>query len=319
MRKAIAVVICVLSCGPPQIFVEQLTICSFNIKFVGLYKKKDNAALAQLIAPYDMVIVQELVAPPDDGQYPDGTPYREDTEADAFFDAMAAQGFEYSLSSEDTGSGEENHKASSATEWSVVFYKPDKITLAEDLPNGFLAEDRSAHPVYRRVPHAHSFRTVGDGMDFVIINVHLYPGASKDEERKAELEAIADWIDAHDETEGDFYIVGDINIEDAKELAEVTPAGFISLNDECRKTNTAAGSSKPYDHFLYRAAAVPKLDEVDEEFDFRVIDLIEEMRDDWRRSGSYPGDPYNGNLFAQYYSDHHPVLLRLIVPGQDDD
>ncbi|MCY3869771.1 MAG: hypothetical protein OXG87_09450 [Gemmatimonadetes bacterium] len=316
MKKHLLYFILLLLFGCRPQVDEQITICSFNIKFLGLYKKKDNEALAQLVGKYDMVIVQELVAPPDNGQYCGGESYSEDPEADAFFDAMTAQGFDYSLSCEDTGRGEKIHKAGSSTEWSAVFYKPDKLKIAPDLPNGFLAKDRSAHPVYPRVPHAHGFRTINGKMDFVVINVHLSPGGNKKKERKAELLSIAQWIDRHDAQEQDFYIVGDMNIENAAELKAVTPAGFVSLNDECRKTNTAAGSSKPYDHVMYRPA---RLDEIDEAFDFQVINLIDQMRGTWRGSETYPGDPYNGNLFAQHYSDHHPVLFRLNIPGKDDD
>ncbi len=266
-----------------------------------------------------MVVVQELVAPPDNGQYCDGTPYTEDPEADAFFDAMSAQGFDYSLSCEDTGSVEKIHNKGINTEWSVVFYKPDKLKIADDLPHGFLAKDRSAHLVYRRVPHAHSFRTIDGKMDFVIINVHLFPGRNKKKERKAELLSIAEWIDQHGEQEQDFYIVGDMNIEDKAELWDVTPAGFVSLNDECQKTNTAAGKSKPYDHVMYRPAKHAALDEIDEAFDFQIIDLINQMRDTWQSSDPYPGDPYDIYEFPKYYSDHHPVLFRLIIPSKDDD
>lgn len=307
-----------LSCQPAVVEYE-ITVCSFNIKFVGLYKKKDNKALAELVGHYDMVVVQELVAPPDSGQYCDGTPYREDPEADAFFNAMSVRGFAHSLSCEDTGSGQTIHKRGSSTEWSAVFYKPDKLVPADDLPHGFLAEDRSAHPVYRRVPHAHGFRTADGRMDFVVVNVHLHPGKREREKREAELLGIANWIDQNDSHERDFYIVGDMNIQDATELEALTPPGFVSLNDECRKTNTAIGSDKPYDHVLYRPAERAELDEIDQTFDFQVIDLIDAMRDAWRDTSPYPGDPYDGNLFAQYYSDHHPVLFRLIVPSRDDD
>ena len=312
------ILLLLFGCQPPAID-QQITICSFNIKFLGLYKKKDNEALAQLVKKYDMVVVQELVAPPDNGQYCDGKAYRGDPEADAFFDAMSAQGFDYSLSCEDTGRGENIHKAGSSTEWSVIFYKPDKLKIAHDLPNGFLAKDRSAHPVYPRVPHAHSFRTIDGKMDFVVINVHLSPGGKKKKERKTELLSIARWIDLNDAQEQDFYIVGDMNIENAAELKAVTPRGFASLNDECRKTNTAVKSRKPYDHVMYRPAERAALDEIDELFDFQVINLIDAMRSIWRGSETYPGDPYDKNLFPQYYSDHHPVLFRLNIPSRDDD
>ena len=310
-RYFLSFVLLLIGCQQPVID-EQITICSFNIKFVGLYKKKDNDALARLVGKYDMVIVQELVAPPDSGQYCDGTSYREDPEANAFFDAMSAQGFNYSLSCEDTGSGKDIHKGGSSTEWSVIFYKPGKLRVADDLPHGFLAEDRSAHPVYPRVPYAHGFRTIDGKMDFVVINVHLSPGGNKGGQRSVELLSIAQWIDRHDVRERDFYIVGDMNIENAAELQAVTPAGFVSLNDECRKTNTAAKSSKPYDHVMYRPAKRAALDEVDEAFDFLVINLIDQMRGAWRGPSVYPGDPYDNNLFPQYYSDDDvPILVEI--------
>ena len=75
-------------------------------------------------------------------------------------------------------------------------------------------------------------------MDFVLISVHLKPGSSGSEEqrRKHELSAIASWIEDQDEHEKDFIILGDMNIYDAEELADATPAGYLSLNDECVPT-----------------------------------------------------------------------------------
>ncbi len=70
---------------------------------------------------------------------------------------------------------------------------------------------------------------------------------------------------------------------------------------------------------MYRPTKRAALDEVDEAFDFLVINLIDQMRGAWRGSSVYPGDPYDNNLFPQYYSDHHPVLFRLNIPSQDDD
>ncbi len=36
-------------------------------------------------------------------------------------------------------------------------------------------------------------------------------------------------------------------------------------------------------------------------------------------SGLRVGDPYDGNLFGQYFSDHHPVAFRMVIPAADDD
>ena len=51
----------------------------------------------------------------------------------------------------------------------------------------------------------------------------------------------------------------------------------------------------------------------------KVINLIDEMESYWTSSDPYPGDPYNDNLFKQYYSDHHPIVVELATQGADDD
>jgi hypothetical protein len=153
----------------------------------------------------------------------------------------------------------------------------------------------------------------------VLVSVHLHPkdtsaGALR---REHELASIAAWIDDNDDEEQDFFIVGDMNIQDEHELATATPPGFLSLNDECRPTNTNTNGPKPYDHAMYRPAFTP---EIDESFDFEVIDLIEAFRTGWTGTEAYPGGPpYDHNEFRAIYSDHHPVVFRFIVPDADDD
>lgn len=237
---------------PPA--VETVNICSFNIEFLGSSKERDDDALASVVKGYDLVVVQELVAPPYPAPFPDGTPVKPDPQAAEFFEAMKANGFTYWLSEEDTGTGAKIHSNGTNTEWWVTFYKPDKIERAEDLPHGFLADDRSDNPDYERVPYAFSFRTDDSRMDFVLISVHLQPGsAAKDKARRRhELAAINSWITTRVTKEKDFIILGDCNIENAYELREDTPAGFLSLNDECRPTNTNVNGPKPYDHVFYR-------------------------------------------------------------------
>ena len=112
--------------------------------------------------------------------------------------------------------------------------------------------------------------------------------------RKHELAAIASWIDANDDQEQDFIILGDINIEDSAELHEVIPEGYISLNDERRRTNTlindAPGNgAKPYDHVMYGPEFTSE--EIDENFDMVVIDLIELMKGSCEKE-----DPYRRSI-----------------------
>jgi len=59
--------------------------------------------------------------------------------------------------------------------------------------------------------------------------------------------------------------------------------------------------------------------EIDQGFDMVVVNLVETMKKFWAASGPYPGDPYDHNRFRQHYSDHHPVVFRMIVPEVDDD
>ena len=297
---------------------DHLTICSFNIQFLGHYTSRDHQSLADLMAPFDIVVVQELVAPPYPMDFPDGTPVNADEEARAFFDAMRGHGFAYWLSEEDTGKGSTIHTNGTGTEWWVVFFKPDRVDTAADLPLGFLAQNRAGHPDYDRVPYAFAFRTPGRTLDFVLVDVHLRKdgGQANRDRRRHELASVAAWIDAHDTSERDFIVLGDMNIQNAAELPYATPAEYVSLNGEAVPTNTNVNGPRPYDHVMYRRAFTTEMDEA---FDVKVVDLIKAMRPYWRSSEPYPGDPYVHDAFRQRYSDHHPVVFRLIVPEADDD
>jgi len=57
-----------------------------------------------------------------------------------------------SESQKEIGTGEENHSIMPKTEWWIAFYQPDSVTPADDLPHGWLAEDRSAQGDFDRVP-----------------------------------------------------------------------------------------------------------------------------------------------------------------------
>jgi len=297
---------------------HELTVCSFNIQFLGNFKKRDDETLAKVVQDYDIVVVQELVAPPIDGTYPDGTHYSADPQAAEFFQAMQDRGFLCILSEEDTGTGDTIHRATSATEWWVVFYKPSAVARANDLPHGFLAEDRSNNDDYERVPYAFAFRTLDSHLDFVLISVHLQPGdSSSDQARRShELASIAQWVDDHDDVEHDFVLVGDMNIKDTEELGSATPQGFISLNSQCLPTNTNPNGPKPYDHIMYNPTCTPEINVGS----FQVIDLIQAVKPYWLSgNGAFPGDPYDHNEFRQHYSDHHPVVFTMHIPAADDD
>lgn len=301
--------------GEETNLVNPIEVISFNIQFLGHFKNKQNEVLAEILAPFDLIFVQELVAPPFECDFPDGTPCKPDQEAAEFFQAMQAEGFSFVISPEDTGTNDTIHKNSSGTEWWVAFYKDERISPAEDLPGGFLADDRSNHPDFERVPFAFPFRFDGK-TDIVFISTHLKPGhESSDEARRGhELAAIFSWIDAHDEQEKDFIVLGDMNIDDCVELGAVTPPGFRSLNDTCQITNTNPNGPRPYDHVIYNLESSGN--EIGELFE--VIDLIEAVRPLWTGSEPFPGDPYVHNEFRTRFSDHHPISFQILI-GEDDD
>jgi len=293
-----------------------LSICSFNIQFLGSSKDRDNDALASILNHYDLVVIQELVAPPYPGVFPNGERYKPDPESKCFFDAMKALGFDYILSEEDTGTGDTIHSNGTNTEWFVAFFRANRVRRAADLPSGFLAEDRSNNKDYERVPYAFAFRTTSKTLDFVLISVHLQPtsGPANRARRKHELASIATWINRHNEKEKDFIILGDMNIDNAAELADDTPPGLLSLNYECRPTNTNCRDPKPYDHIMFNPRFTV---EIDRRMD--VVNLVEAMRGFWHQPGDYPGDPYNHDEFRKHYSDHCPVVFQMMIPEVDDD
>jgi exonuclease III len=305
--------------SPPQHALDtQLSVCSFNINFLGHYKSRDDVSLATLLKDFDIVVVQELVAPPYPLTYPDGTAAHPDAESARFFDQMTRHGFKYWLSEEDTGPGDTIHTNATSTEWWVAFYKPEAVQTASDLPWGFLADDRSNDSDYDRVPYAFSFRTSDGTLDFVLISVHLRAGGgSLDMQRRSQgVRLIVTWTGTRASSEKDFIILGDMNIESSAELATFVPAPYASLNAACVATNTSPSSPKPYDQVLVDPSHTH---EVDTAYGFRVTRLVDALEPTWRGPGAYPGDPYDASAFGQLYSDHNPVSFAFRLPGFDDD
>ncbi len=295
-----------------------ITVASFNIQFLGNSNSRDDAALAAVVAEFDIVAIQELVSPPYAGTFPDGSQFNPDPQSAEFFDAMQAHGFEFVLSPEDTGTGEVIHRNGSSTEWWVVFFQPDRVTVDDTLQNGFLAEDRSNHANFERVPFAFGFHSVDGDFDFVLISTHLKPGTgSTNRARRAEeLNTINQWIQNQAGSERDYVILGDMNLY-RNELAALIPDGLQTLNDQCLRTNTAS-VARCYDHVLYNPVNTSEVDADS----FRVIDLIDRMRPFWQVQNPglpYPGDPYEHNTFRSMYSDHHPIAFSFTVTEADDD
>ena len=295
---------------------DTLNICSFNIQFLGNFKNKDNATISKIMKPYDMVIIQELVAPPVAGFFGDHTPYQIDEESKAFLTEMKKAGFSFWLSAEDTGPTK-NHVNSTASEWWIVFYKRNKIHCDSSRFFGFVSEPLVANPNQDRVSYVFPFKTVKGNSTFSVIPVHLNPGDAKEDyaRRQVEFSYLFNWTKKQPEKNKDFFVLGDCNIYESSEFLHFKSLDFFSLNEKCKFTNTKIYESKekgkPYDHIFYNSHS--KEDLILNSFS--AIDLRKAAK---TFNPTNVIEPYDHDDFRTKYSDHLPVVFQLIT-GKDTD
>lgn len=297
---------------------DTLSICSFNIQFLGHFKSRENAILAEVVKNHDIVLVQELVAAPLDGNYPDGTPFKKDIESAAFVDEMTKRGFDYWLSTEDTGPTK-NHTPTTASEWWIVFYKKKAVLPDTSRCYGFVSAPLVNNEVYERVPYAFPFKSVKGKSNFTLISVHLKPGDSALEKqiRQKELVELFKWTSTVNESNKDFYVLGDCNIYNANEFTHFKSQNITSLNEACISTNTLMygdpTKGNPYDHVFHHSSSKEDI----LKGSFEVIDLRKAILDNSKK-GQYTVDPYVHDDFRTQFSDHVPVMFQLIT-GKDKD
>jgi endonuclease/exonuclease/phosphatase family metal-dependent hydrolase len=308
--------------GSPTTSLEpkDLHVCSFNIKWLGSSKSKENRKLVDLMLTYDLVIVQELVAPPFDGVYPNGEKYDGDAESAVFFDLMYDNGFRFFLSNEDTGKNK-NHSGSSQSEWFVVFYR-DGVLRVDSSRCEFISSPLVLNSTFDRVPYRVQFSTIDNTLDFSVINVHLASDEGAVAERKKELETIVSYANSQWNNEKDFLIVGDMNIQSSAEFTTVLPIQWQSLNDECRATNVASAKNpdnqKPYDHVMYFPEYTAA--DLDLIYDLEVVDLFTTFYTQWAiENPSSASSSSWVNSFGSVLSDHHPVTFKMVYGVADDD
>lgn len=279
---------------------SNINAATFNIKWLGYSKERDNEGIAKMFSDTnrELVLIQELVAPPVPITVSSTKTIKADPEVTKFFNAMEQQGYSYILSEEDTGTGDKIHKNSSATEWFVAFYKKDKLALVD---NGFIANDRSNHDDYERVPYYFMFKT-NNGIDFVVVSTHLKPGKLKKDRKRRyhELSSILSWVkySTSQTSERDYIILGDMNIYDCNTLDSNLNYGFVRANTECLNSNLKM--TEPYDQVLY----IPEYTSIS---NYEVVDMYKRFN----VSNSIP----NKEMIAEY-SDHHPVFFEIL---QEDD
>ena len=287
-----------------SIFAD-INVATYNIKWLGYSKSRDNTAIAKMLssANRDLVVIQEVVAPPYDITIGDKT-IKGDNEVKLFFEEMEKEGYSYILSQEDTGTGNKIHMNSARTEWFVTFYKKNKLTLWD---SGFIAEDRSNNDEYERVPYYTYFKDVSNknkNMDFVIISTHLQPGKAKAKRarRYQELNSIINFVNEIKKSnqERDFIILGDMNVYDCDTLDENLSSGFIRANSQCLNSNLKM--NEPYDQVLYNKDYT-KIE------NYEVIDMFKVF--------NIPKSTPNKQVIAKY-SDHHPIFFNIVTESDDD-
>ncbi|MDX2361730.1 MAG: hypothetical protein QNK23_13055 [Crocinitomicaceae bacterium] len=297
--------------------IDTLNICSFNIQFLGSFKNRQDSALSQILVPYDIVVIQELVSPPCDGVYPDGSTYSADDESASFVGEMEEQGFSYWLSEEDTGP-KKNHNNSTGSEWWITFYRAEKVLPDSSRFYGFLDTTRILNANFDRVPYAFPFKSVDGRTDFTLISVHLKPGDGRADRarRQHELVSLFDWVDAQNEENLDFITLGDCNIYKLEEFVHFEAEDMFSLNRECKSTNTKlyelASKGRPYDHVFYQTATEEDL----VGGSFRVEDLMGMLKPCFE--SPFPYEPYVHDTFRTRFSDHVPVSFKMLI-GTDTD
>jgi len=299
---------------PEELAGVPLTLATFTIDGVGVYSTRDNEALACLVAPYDVVVVHDLGAPPYPGSFGDGDPYRPAQPAADFFDAMRRAGFDYVMAPEDTGHVPTNKLNSGLTTWPVTFYKPNRVRLAQDRPSGYIDPDRTANPNWDRVPFALAFVTADGFYDFYVVSVDLAEGREKASRRRFELGALTGWLSQFASNERDVFVSGGFDFNDCAEVASNLPPVLIAVDDNCQATNIS--NKRPTAGWLVLQGATASI--AGEPI---ALDMIRLMQSFWvyKYGPEYPGDPLNYGLFAQTYSGHKPVILGVIPPPGDED
>ena len=295
---------------------EELKICSFNIQFLGHFKNKENKTLAKFLNPYDIVVIQEMVAPPTNGMYSDKTPYKKDIESASFVKEMASVGFKHWLSTNDTGPTK-NQTASTASEWWIVFFRPNKVLADSSRFYGFISSPLSGNLSYERVPFAFPFQSVNEKTTFTLIPVHLKPGNRKEDQirRQEELKNIFNWTASQKEKNKDFFVLGDCNIYKLEEFISFEKDGYFSLNKGCLPTNTKLYESlkkgKPYDHVFYNNFSKEDI----KKNSFKVVDIRKELL---KMNASNVVIPYDHKSFRTRYSDHLPISFELLLNKDSD-
>lgn len=226
---------------PPSSLDESLNVATWNIREFGRRRRTTAAIhyLAEILSPFDLVGLVELREDLSDLQrvLPILGPHWRALYSDAILDRGGNR--ERVAYLYDSRAVEFTGLAATATE-------PRKKRGLEYLPEAS----------FWRKPFLASFRA--GSFDFVVLTTHVRWGESV-EARRAELERLADWIEAKRRSDGnedkDWIVMGDFNIpKRGDRLFQAITRHGLQVPDALRGTHgTNLEKDKRYDQILHDA------------------------------------------------------------------
>ena len=192
----------------------------------------------------------------------------------------------------------------------VVF---NGLAAEVDAPRAKLGVEYLPARSFWRAPYMCSFRS--GNFDFIAIATHARWGDSI-AGRKAELQMLADWIDARFKSKAiedhDLIVMGDFNVPQIgddlfKALTSrglQIPEALVTLKAGAQLVGgSTLGRDARYDQILHLPTAPQRFANVGGTLDFYI--------DDTRIAELFPGQHYTREAFSFQLSDHFPVWVQV--------
>jgi len=222
---------------PLALNAQELRVASYNMERLG-QGHKDYAALAAVIARYDVVAAEEVM------------------NAKGPSDVMARLGRGWSDFVSAPGEGSKGYQEH------FGFFYDDKIELSRDLG------EYPAPREFFRPPYAVQFRVKSTGFTFNLVACHIVYGRSE-KERVAEishLEEVFAYFDGLTENKGLTIIAGDFNEDKSAAFASLTENGNRDAIPPEGTTMGARGPAHFYDHIFIPRNLLSRIEKGDVDY-----------------------------------------------------
>jgi len=283
---------------PPSQLDETINVAIWNIREFGKVHRTEPAVhyIAEIIGQFDLVALVEL---------------RDDLSDLGRVCPILGRSWEivYSDWMDDDG-GNQERVAFLFDRRAVTF---NGLAAEVDAKRSKKATEYLATQSFWRAPYMCSFRA--GNFDFIAIATHARWGKSVDG-RKAELQMLADWIDArfkdkHVE-DTDLIVMGDFNIPELDDdLAKALTSHGLQVPEALVKLkagdHVVGGSNllkdARYDQILHMPTLAARFSNLGGTLDFYIDDVhIKEL---------FPGKSYDRDQFSFQMSDHFPVWVQI--------